>query len=97
MALGCGPVGSVAMSALRKSRNPSAVREGKESTEVRDDVGCEHARRGGSELRIREGWRLGPLSGMVGMPAKSERRTVTGVEVRWICGAWVSEAASMTA
>src|SRR5260370_42198547 len=33
MALGCGPAGSVAMSALRKSRKPSAVGEGKVSTE----------------------------------------------------------------
>jgi hypothetical protein len=33
MALGCGPAGSVAIRALRNSRNSSAVREGKVSTE----------------------------------------------------------------
>ena len=32
--------------------------------------------------------------GTVGIPAKSERRTVTGVEARWMCGARVSEVAS---
>src|SRR5260370_14622691 len=31
---------------------------------------------------------------MVGIPAKFEKRTVTGVESRWRCGARVSEAAS---
>ena len=32
---------------------------------------------------------LRSLSGTVGIPAKSEKRTVTGVESRWICGARV--------
>jgi hypothetical protein len=35
----------------------------------------------------------GSLSATVGIPAKSEKRTVTGVELRCRCGARVSEAA----
>ena len=36
----------------------------------------------------------GSLSGTVGIPAKFENRTVTGVEPPWTCGARVSVAAS---
>jgi hypothetical protein len=34
------------------------------------------------------------LSGIAGIPAKSEKRTVTGVDARCTCGARVSDAAS---
>ena len=95
MAFGCGPAGSVAINGIEELDESFGGAHREVVDRMTDDVGVDMLGKVKADRKAARARTLRVVVGeRSGIPAKSEKRTVTGVEFRCRCGARVSEAAS---